>query len=437
MIRSFQLQLGDVWCEGLAFEVRYNAARHRMTEGRGLMLLFHGTTEPFIDGILSEGLKPQCDPYHDDDWPGRLTGMGRASHVYLSTRPVAGKGGDPIAFAMDWKRRVMGWSEQPPDGYVVVVELDDNSLDPVRYVIANQDLDRFVEVMQLRDLLAAGDSTISRGCWLHLLRISKWLEDNRIKPTHAFLRRHLASTVLHADLGLPAGLTPERWCEFLRAYFRLVDYEPRRTAADVVERRRRKLMADYGICFPEHFEEDEHCVTCPVCIGGLYRFAYRFSPPAQTRQGGRFEDAYLPKLVADRLPELLRIARAHFASHPVPRMESFLRTRQRTFNWAEWYEQFPPDRSRLPRVWDPDFGKQVDLGKLRCEDTQALCGAIPIDRVVGAIRVSSGRRLLPGVRSSRQRGSTLASNLWRLAYALRGARGESPVRVDDPQSLTA
>ena len=118
-------------------------------------------------------------------------------------------------------------------------------------------------------------------------------------------------------------------------------------------------------------------------------------------------------------------------------MESFLRTRQRTFNWAEWYEQFPPDRSRLPRVWDPDFGKQVDLGKLRCEDTQALCGAIPIDRVVGAIRVSSGRRLLPGVRSSRQRGSTLASNLWRLAYALRGARGESPVRVDDPQSLTA
>ncbi len=96
------------------------------------MLLFHGTTEPALDGILKHGLRPPQPGAAGHDWVWDLSGRSQGNAVFLSTAPVAGKGGDPVSFAMGWPvRRLRG---QYP-GYLVVVDLPAEALDLVHAVV--------------------------------------------------------------------------------------------------------------------------------------------------------------------------------------------------------------------------------------------------------------------------------------------------------------
>jgi hypothetical protein len=66
------------------------------------MLLFHGTRATALDKILTHGLKSPLPGDASHDWVWDLSGQLRRASVFLSTGSVAGKGGDPVSFAMGW-----------------------------------------------------------------------------------------------------------------------------------------------------------------------------------------------------------------------------------------------------------------------------------------------------------------------------------------------
>jgi hypothetical protein len=75
-------------------------------------------------------------------------------------------------------------------------------------------------------------------------------------------------------------------------------------------------------------------------------------------------------------------------------------------------------------VYRPGFGTTPANEDLRHADTQVLVDGVPRELILGAIQISEGGRLLPGIRPNRRRGETLASKLWSLAHALAdGHRG--------------
>src|SRR4051812_16675373 len=102
------------------------------------MLLFHGTRANALDEIVTHGLKPARPGDSSHDWVWDLSGQSRGSSVFLSTEPVAGKGGDPVSFAMGWP--IKGWRAREA-GYIVVVDLPPDALHLIVAVVPNHDLD--------------------------------------------------------------------------------------------------------------------------------------------------------------------------------------------------------------------------------------------------------------------------------------------------------
>src|SRR5262245_36225943 len=114
------------------------------------MLLFHGTSAHALAGILQDGLQPSQPGATNHDCVWELRGRSRGNAGFLSTAPVAGKGGDPVSFALGWplKHRRGG---QP--GYLVVVDLPPDALELVHAVVPNVELNTFISVFRTRSWL--------------------------------------------------------------------------------------------------------------------------------------------------------------------------------------------------------------------------------------------------------------------------------------------
>lgn len=114
------------------------------------MLLFHGTMAPALDSVLKHGLRPPQPGATWHDWLWDISGRSQGNAVFLSTTPVAGKGGDPVSFAMGWpNNRFRG---QHP-GYIIVVDLPPEALGLVDAVVPNVELDTFISVFLSRSFL--------------------------------------------------------------------------------------------------------------------------------------------------------------------------------------------------------------------------------------------------------------------------------------------
>ena len=109
-----------------------------------------GTTAPALGGSLKHGLRPPQPDAARHDWVWELSGRAQGNAVFLSTAPVAGKGGDPVSFALGWPLKHAG-GRQP--GYVVVVDLPPDALGLVHAVVPNIELTAFVSVSITRSWL--------------------------------------------------------------------------------------------------------------------------------------------------------------------------------------------------------------------------------------------------------------------------------------------
>ena len=226
------------------------------------MLLFHGTTEKALDGILKDGLMPPQPHASNRDWVWELSGRSQGNAVFLSTAPVAGKGGDSVAFAMGWPLKLTGGSP----GYLIVVDLPPEARHLVHALVPNIELTSFISVWRTRSFfretyrLEASSAeggphkplarwTLCHWC-LHYW-LGRYCADHDIALTPAALDAHFPLRVGSLDPALPADLTPLRWRAFLDDYFRLVDFSWRDIDSEAErERRRRRMCAAMALPFP-------------------------------------------------------------------------------------------------------------------------------------------------------------------------------------------
>ncbi len=441
------------------------------------MLLFHGTTEPALDGILKHGLRPPQPGAAGHDWVWDLSGRSQGNAVFLSTAPVAGKGGDPVSFAMGWPvRRLRG---QYP-GYLVVVDLPAEALDLVHAVVPNVEVNTFISVFRTRSFLRqtfrleasleAGEGRTALARWtlthwcLHYW-LARYCADHHISLTPSALDAHLTLQVGSIDPALPADLTPLRWQAFLDDYFRVVAFSDQdiRSAAER-ERRRQSILCQYGITLPDYIEGDDHCKSCNLCIAGLAYFVYRFEGFGDYQPLRAFLSMVPMKSSYQRLPEAtrlgpyvmdgplkygglgsvqslavrLRTVRAHTTPFSDEAVLSFFRTqeasrkspREASWTWEQWYSHFPAERCALPHTWHPGYCQHFGAADLKHPDRQVITDAIPLPYVLGAIKISDGVRLVPHLRPNRRKGETLSAKLWALVHALRAQYAGTPILVD-------
>jgi hypothetical protein len=447
------------------------------------MLLFHGTTAPALDGILQHGLRPPQPTASGHDWVWELSGRVQGNAVFLSTAPVAGKGGDPVSFALGWPLK-HARGGQP--GYLVVVDLPQDALGLVHAVVPNNELSAFVSVSRTRSWLretrylhasrAAGAVAVADDDQTALARwilshwclhywLARWCADYHIALTPSALDAHLTLQTIAFDPALPPDLTPLRWQAFLDDYFRAVDFSYWDIASVAErERRRRTVLGRHGIVLPEHIEEDEHSKHCHMCMRGLAPFDYRFEGFADYQPLHAFLRTLPMKSSYQRLPdsvrvghydtgvslpdgglgavhtltERLRIVRAHTTPFAEETILRFFRThesstkslREARWSWEQWYTDFPAARCRLPHTWHPGYGQRFSEQELKQPDRQVIADAIPVQYILGAIKISDGVRLVSRVRPSRRKGETLAGNLWAITHALRTRYTGTPVLVE-------
>jgi hypothetical protein len=441
------------------------------------MLLFHGTSALALDGIMARGLQPPQPGAGSHDWVWDLSGHAQRSAVFLSTAPVASKGGDPVSFAMGWL--VRRWRGRPP-GYLVVVDLPPEALNLVYAVVPNVELNGFVGVYSARsDLrqtfnLEAGRQveqtwsavarwTLSHWC-LHYW-LARYCADHRISLEPSALEARATTRIAGIDPALPPDMTPVRWRAFLDDYFRLMDFACHdiRSPAER-ERRRRSILRRHSITLPENIEEDDHGIWCRLCVGGLVRFVHQFEGFADYRPLRDFLRTLPMKSAYARLPDVARVG-AYFIGAPQPggglgstqplalrlravvahtapfgaqAVERFFRAyeSERRYRpeapwiWDQWYAAFPADRCTLAHAWRPGYCRHFAVADLKRPDRQVIAAAIPTRYILGAIKVSDGTRLAARVRPNRRRGETLGAKLWALALDLRAGYAGKPILLD-------
>ncbi len=215
------------------------------------MLLFHGTTGQALDGILKHGLMPPQPHATRHGWVWELSGRSQGNAVFLSTAPVAGKGGDPVSFAMGWPLK---HTEGGSSGYLIVVDLPPSALNVIHAIVPNVDLNNFINVFRTRSFLrqkfrleANREDGEGRGPlaqwhlsnWCLHYWLARYCADHHIALTPAALDTLITLQVRGIDPALPSDLTPLRWQTFLDDYFRLVDFAWR-DIASAAERERRR-----------------------------------------------------------------------------------------------------------------------------------------------------------------------------------------------------
>jgi hypothetical protein len=441
------------------------------------MLLFHGTRATALDEILTDGLKPPSAGNANHDWVWDLSGQSQRSSVFLSTEPVAGKGGDPISFAMGWPVKGLRAGEA---GYLIVVDLPPEALRLIAAVVPNLDLDIAVgvshacsmlrqtfrvEARRVRQESDAPLATWNLSQWCLHYWLARYCLDHHIALESSALDKILAVQDVAANPALSADTTPVQWQAFVEDYFRIVDFAYLdRVAPAQVERRRRNVLRKYGVTLPDYIEEDDHSRSCRLCITGLYQFTYRidgffeYAPLRSFLRIMPMRSGYqrLPETVVlnpyvipmdandgglgtpQSLAQLLRVVTAHTAPYGEESVLRFFREhesstylkREPSWTWDDWYEAFPAEACALPKEWRPGVYRHFSAADLRLPDRQVIAGAIPPEFIIGAIKISDGARFLPHIRPGRRSGETLSSKLWRLTHQIRAQYAGAPVILD-------
>lgn len=362
------------------------------------MLLFHGTSadDATLESIFTHGL--QATRHH---WAGEVTPTDE--HVFLSTRPVAGKGGDPVSFARGWPSR--GRRELAPPGYIFVVDVPESARSHVVAAVRNQELERF---WRMRAFVATLVSPIyirgARVDGTHLEMLHELLGQRSARALRQGMRVMLLdSTRLSCD----TAPTVARLCGFR------VDYGAADTPA-----RKRAVERRYGIRVPDSFRDDGHNPFCGLCIGALFSWGYGFEGQPHYAFPGHLDGRDLDSREMGGYLELLE---RWLAAQPRRRLAAALR---RPGQWHELLSRLPPPRDSVPRTLWPDFATGAHSAALLTEpDVQVLCKPVPPGWLRGAIRVTDGGRIRAELRPDRAAGTTLEGNLWRMVHGLRRARG--------------
>lgn len=384
------------------------------------MLLFHGTTQDRLDAILREGLRPPAPQgaRSHRDWQHALTGLGAGAHVYLSTRPVAGKGGDPVSFAMDWGSQVSMGKRRALPGHIIVVDLPPQEHHRVRVAIRNTEIDRLYE----RFLI---EHELSRAHELRALVAFARINPDPIEVTPIPTG---ASDAIRDDLD------PLTWIAFIDEYLHLVNVEIADLDDETLHRKRRAILNRYALRLPDWMENDRIDWRLSFTVQSLYHYAWRIEGVPTTERttdrsgvlvGYHFAHALrsFDQLVIDRLPWLKGLMGAFLVNHRAEAIEAWLERAPMRTGFPELRRQFPPEEGRLPPVWRQEFFVRDTRPLWREADVQLLCDVIPPEHILGAIPVSQNRRLRQELRPNRRRGETLESKLWAAAHALRRSRG--------------
>ncbi|PSL00253.1 hypothetical protein CLV63_102380 [Murinocardiopsis flavida] len=393
-----------------------------------MAMLFHGTTADHLGAIRREGLVEPADS------PGR--------GVFLSTSPVSGKGGDPVAFSYGWPEKEFRNPQHLP-GHIVVVDLPPGELHRVREVVSNTGFDLAYKVRLLRRLLAGTARSLSEWCTLYWLARSLADAGVALEP-----REVEAAMDLHVHQraeSLRPDLTPAQWQAFMDAFRLLVEVRNRDLSPAAFERERTKLLAAHGIRLPDWIETDSDSRTCAHCVGSAFSYGrslvsldgYRpfaeFAARLAERRAVAADEFAAPLLLPasgpyrdldDDLAFLLRVVRAHTDGYGADLVERFFVEREAAapaWTWDDWYAAFPAQAPGLPRVWTAEYARPapVTMDALRAPDSQVHADRIPPELILGTIQVTDGRRIVPSLRPDRRRGQTLQSMLLRRAHTMR------------------
>lgn len=423
------------------------------------MFFFHGTRADTIEGIFARGLVPPAPADHSDDWARRLSGHSHQALVYLSTSPVAGKGGDPVSFAQGWPARRWRRPRKLP-GYVVVIDLPSEALHLIHAVVPNIELDGFIQVHQTRSFFQRETAftderrPISLSNWCAFFWLGPYLADAGVPLEPEPVNELLQLEVTYRAPDLPADLSSQRWRAFLTDYLRVIEYHSASLKSEQeLQRQQRRLFRRYQLTLPADTLEDSHRARCRLCLEALFAWSYRvegFESYAPLRaflneKSRRFKQhplaknaALVPYLLPDNasnggvvshLAALLRTVAAHTAPFPNADLRRFWLERDPTWTWPQWYRAFPAGQCALPNLWRPTYGREFSEHSLKQPDQQALAGPIPRDYILGAIRLSDGEKLLPHLRPKRRQGDTLGTRLWHLAHELRTRYQGKPLLV--------
>ena len=397
------------------------------------MYLFHGTSTKAVDSILKAGLVPANPEYRQDGWQQELTGRGHSSHIYTSTGPIAGKGGDPLAFARGWPLADLRL-DSPDRGVIIVLDLPPEHVNSItRAVIRNIDLDAYYDMLRTVSFLGHEQN------WYSLLWFAL-----RLGPgiTRSEVVKRLEPIFINVDKQARVP-SVRSWKGFVEDYLRLC--EVRRgdfKSITAFDGEREKIKRRYGIVFPEWLEEDDYGRTSFFTVQSIVQYAYRLPelgplPPDTDQEENWFHLKGFPgrefeRYFMGRLGILLRMASLWVESYKFEELEQGVRKLNHETGWQSFRKQFPVDEARLPPVWRQDFGKSYDPALLRQKDVQLLTDKIAPEYILGVIEVSDERgRLMPYVRPGKSgSGTTFESRIWKLVHEMKKSYKGKPVRVD-------
>lgn len=385
-----------------------------------MALLFHGTIgESTVRSIFREGLRPAgSGDSSASHWAHRLTGSPRDRLVFMSTSPVSGKGGDPVAFALGWPIRAAANPSGDP-GYIVVLDLPPDALGAVRAVVPNGELDAYIELSWLKDAMSRRDA------FEVVLKMVRSLFERRVPLDSASVGRELELRVKLAasDLGVEGELTAGRWAAFVVEYGHLVDVRWGDFSSDAsFHRERRKLVRRHGFRLPDHIEDDSHSRVCSLCAGGLVGLAMGLRGDPLEVDVSMVSPVGRKLALEGGLADLLRVVGGQFDPPTPGAVDAYCRDRGGRLSLGELLDSPPGDTTKLPPLWRPGYGRRISTKDFLLPDHQVLADAVEARHVLGAIELTDGRRLLPRFSRGRGRSGTLASQLWSLVHELRDGK---------------
>ncbi|MEZ4410035.1 MAG: hypothetical protein R3A52_26705 [Polyangiales bacterium] len=368
------------------------------------MLLFHGTRggRDLLDAIARDGLRA-----HRHEWTHDR--LGHAASTFLSNAPVAGTGGDPVAFARGFTRA----RSRERDGWIVVVDLPRARWSVIHAVVPNLALEQYFDARALRPqllspapLLATNGATLSRR---HGPLVIELLAELGRRDDLAAISRAMRPVRVSQYSDLRADdFSFTNWRRYAGA---LLDAS---TLDEVVRAGRR-----YG--FTWDAPEVPHCA---LCVQGMATWVYALDTPlacAPDDAVALYASVNGRDLFGDGLAPLARaVARGYAGASPADVPEGFARLHREVTGrvaWEHLVAMTPLDVNALPPSWSPDFGRSWTESDLRATDAQVVCDAIAPEHVVGALRVFAGGRLSAWARP--RKGETLAARLWHAATVVR------------------
>lgn len=368
------------------------------------MLLFHGTVEPFIEGIFAYGLLPPNRNDRSSGWTKALSGLGQNACVFASTSPVASRGGNPVAFAMSYRGPLPERA-----GYIVVIDLPPEDLHQIRAVIPNVELHSFIDTLNARYFLQQPFQIryqrfnerfdIAQFCIFYWL--TQYLKQSAYPLEAPALRELLRQHIDESNSPYAWRITGIETLSTGRVNLRTEPEPPYSYVFKGFERYKPFL----------HFLQEKRPHSLPQ---DAVLKPYRISGAEES--------------VLNNLAFLLRIVAAHVAPFAQRDILRFFHTHS-SWNWDDWYAAFPAQECDLPRLWHPDYGRHFAMQDLKNADNQLILSSLPPRYILGAIKVSDGVKLLPHLRPDRKKGEKLSSRLWQRAYALRAQYSGKPLII--------